>query len=96
MSWELSGDAKAGPSDFAFNLLVDVTEASEAAICRAIHSTFFQGVQVQSAESDCALKACVETLIDLDSTGYLNIHSLKRKHLGSCGLQYALAYNIYD
>jgi hypothetical protein len=92
--WESSGDPKAGPSDFALNFLVDVTEAYEAALCRTIYSTFLQGVQVESADLDRALKVCVETSIDLDLTGYLNIQTLKRKHLGSRGLRYALPFEL--
>ncbi|KAJ3401008.1 hypothetical protein HDV05_000727, partial [Chytridiales sp. JEL 0842] len=80
--WEASGDPKAGPSDYSFNFLHNVTAAYSAALCRTMYSTLLQFVGIDGGDLDRALLPCVETSIDIDLTDYLNIMTLKRKALG--------------
>ncbi|KAJ3215399.1 HEAT repeat-containing protein 1 [Dinochytrium kinnereticum] len=66
-----------------------VSSVYSSALCRTIFFTLSQGFQIEPIDLDRALSSCVETKINIDLTGYLNVQILKSRMEGDGRARYS-------
>ncbi|KNC96331.1 uncharacterized protein SPPG_08234 [Spizellomyces punctatus DAOM BR117] len=71
-------------SEYAQQFLSQLNNAFASAFTKSVYAALLQGYDVETKDLQRAVVACVETSIDIDITGYLNVRILsERRRLSS-------------
>ncbi|KAJ3333523.1 KICSTOR complex protein szt2, partial [Blyttiomyces sp. JEL0837] len=65
-----------------------VSLAYSSALSKTIYFSFLQGLKVETAVLERVISSCMETTLDIDISNYLNVLTLKNRHLSQSEIRY--------
>jgi hypothetical protein len=75
-------------SEYMLAFVGSITNAYSFALCRTIYSSLLQSISIDSSDIERSISACLETVIDIDMTPFLNALTLKRKSASADEFKY--------
>ncbi|KAI9344328.1 hypothetical protein BDR26DRAFT_213244 [Obelidium mucronatum] len=69
--------------EYVDNYVQSITAAFGNAHCQSVYAALLQNLEVTSADIEKALAGCVEIVVDIDLTYYMNVLTLRHKYMSN-------------